>query len=73
MKNDITNISNLYNDVSNLIDNTKKDILVTINSDQVLLNWDIGKRIKTEILKDKRAEYGKQVVEHLSQKLLNSH
>ncbi|MBN1969652.1 MAG: hypothetical protein JXR48_12255 [Candidatus Delongbacteria bacterium] len=71
--NKILNINPLYKDLTDLIDNTKRQILVNINSNQVLLNWNIGKRIKSEILKDKRAEYGKQVVDALSKDLLNSH
>lgn len=31
--------------------------------------WNIGKRISTEILKNKRAEYGKQIVTTLSKQL----
>jgi predicted nuclease of restriction endonuclease-like (RecB) superfamily len=34
-----------------------------------LLYWEIGKRINEEILKNKRADYGKQVVEKLSEQL----
>jgi len=34
-----------------------------------MLYWQIGNRINTEILKDQRAEYGKQIVATLSRQL----
>jgi len=38
-----------------------------------LLYWNIGKKINQEILQDKRAEYGKQIVATLWQQLTWSH
>ena len=38
-----------------------------VNSELVMLHWQIGGRIRREILKEERAEYGEQVVEALSQ------
>ena len=40
-----------------------------VNSALVLLYWQIGQRIRTDILKAKRAEYGEQIVHALSAKL----
>ena len=34
-----------------------------------MLYWQIGKRINEEILKNQRAEYGKQIVQKLSEQL----
>ena len=34
-----------------------------------MLYWNIGKRINQEVLQDKRAEYGKQIVSTLSRQL----
>ncbi|MFH1962188.1 MAG: DUF1016 N-terminal domain-containing protein [bacterium] len=34
-----------------------------------MLYWQIGKRINEEVLKDKRAEYGKQIVVSLGRQL----
>jgi len=33
-----------------------------VNSALVLLYWRVGKRIRQDILKEKRAEYGRQIV-----------
>lgn len=34
-----------------------------------MTNWLGGKRIKDEVLNNERAEYGKQVIKHLAEKL----
>ncbi len=36
----------------------------------MLLSWGIGTRIRTEVLKEKRAEYGEQILPTLSAKLV---
>ncbi len=59
----------LFKDVKSLIDKTKVQVAYNINSNLVILNWHIGKRIQEEILKNKRAEYGSQIVATLSQQL----
>ena len=38
-----------------------------------MLYWQVGNRINKEILKDQRAEYGKQIVVTLSQQLLEDY
>jgi predicted nuclease of restriction endonuclease-like (RecB) superfamily len=40
-----------------------------VNSSLVTLYWQIGKRIRQDILKEKRAEYGKQIVSAVSREL----
>ena len=42
-----------------------------VNSTLVLLYWRIGKRIQADILKNKRAGYGKQIVHSLSAQLVS--
>ncbi|MBW4540506.1 MAG: hypothetical protein KME43_15370 [Myxacorys chilensis ATA2-1-KO14] len=37
-----------------------------VNAELVLLYWHIGKRIRSEILGEGRAEYGERIVESLS-------
>lgn len=44
-----------------------------INSEMIILYWNIGKIIKNEILKDERAEYGKTIIKSLSGELTNSY
>jgi len=40
-----------------------------VNAEMVLLYWDVGERIRREILGDARAAYGKQVIDMLSDQL----
>lgn len=59
----------LYTDVCHIIDETRTRVAVYVNAEVCHTNWLIGKRIKEDILYNKRAEYGKQVVKELSQRL----
>lgn len=65
-----TNIDNLYNMITNLIEISKRNVTININSEMTMLYWKIGKNIKENILKNQRAEYGKSVVKELSRKLV---
>ena len=59
----------LLESLRELIDNARGRVAQQVNSELVMLNWQIGSRIRKEILKDERAEYGKQVVESLAKQL----
>ena len=59
----------LVSEVKTLIEQSKKEAAVAVNATITLLYWEVGKRINREILKEKRAEYGKQVVSGLSEQL----
>lgn len=63
------NIKNLYKEIIKAIDNSKKNVVIAVNSEMVVLYWNIGKIIKTEILKSEKAEYGKSVIRDLSKDL----
>ena len=52
----------LYNDISQLIEESKEYIANTANSSLAYLHWRIGKRINVDVLKNKRAIYGKRIV-----------
>lgn len=59
----------LFGEIRTLIEQTRSRVAQTVNSALVLTNWHIGKRINDEVLKNKRAEYGKEIVASLSQQL----
>ena len=59
----------LYSDVCLLIENTKKRIAISVNAEICLMHWHIGNRIKEDVLYNKRAEYGKQIVKNLAIRL----
>ncbi|MBM4053539.1 MAG: DUF1016 domain-containing protein [Planctomycetes bacterium] len=53
-KEDIT-VSNFYQDIRCLIDETRFTVATTVSFAMTMLYWQIGKRINEEILKGKRA------------------
>ena len=59
----------LYSDVCSIIDTAKVRIASYVNTDVCMTYWRVGTRIKEDILFNKRAEYGKQIVKNLSLKL----
>jgi hypothetical protein len=54
-----------------VINKSKSRMVSTINSEMVILYWTIGNIIKTEILKEDRAEYGKSIIKGLSKELIS--
>ncbi|SHJ65272.1 Predicted nuclease of restriction endonuclease-like (RecB) superfamily, DUF1016 family [Tangfeifania diversioriginum] len=69
MSNSPHNIYNLFSEIKQLIEEAKQNVAVTVNAATTILYWNIGQRVNSEILNNKRAEYGKEVVKSLSQKL----
>lgn len=70
MENEINRLHPLVGEVKALIENSKNNISVTVNATITILYWQVGKRIKSEILQDQRAEYGKRIIKNLSDQLL---
>ena len=60
----------LFNDIKQLIENARISVSKLVSSNVTVLYWHIGRRINTEILNEKRAEYGKQIVATLSRQLV---
>lgn len=60
---------NLLEDICALIDKARESVAITVNSSLTQLYWSIGNRINKEILREKRADYGKQILATLSQEL----
>jgi predicted nuclease of restriction endonuclease-like (RecB) superfamily len=63
----------LLTDIKQLITAAKQRAAIAINSELTILYWQIGKRIQGEILRGKRAEYGKQIIANLSQQLMSDY
>lgn len=59
----------LFEDLTTLIEQSRKQVAVAANSAVVYLYWQIGRRINTEILKNKRAGYAQQIVPTVSTQL----
>jgi len=60
-------------DIRRLIEETRSAVAVTVNAGLTVLYWRIGKRIKEEILKGHRAEYGKRIIVSLSRQLVQEY
>ena len=61
--------SELLADVVQIIDSGKSLASQAVNSALVLTYWSIGERLHKDILQEKRAEYGKEVVRKLAKSL----
>ncbi|MCQ2330588.1 MAG: PDDEXK nuclease domain-containing protein [Paludibacteraceae bacterium] len=59
----------LYTDVCAIISEARRHVATYVNEEACLMNWRVGKRIKEDILLNKRAEYGKQVLINLAKRL----
>ena len=59
-----------FNELTEIIVFGKKDIELSINRTITNVYWQIGNRINREILNDKRAAYGKQIIKHVSEFLV---
>lgn len=60
------NNHNLLNEIVFLIETSKRETYHYLNSTLTLLFWKVGNRINKEILDNKRAIYGKQIVSTIS-------
>ena len=65
-KQDLTLDKKLVNELSLLIESSRTQVSIQVNSALTLLFWQVGDRINREILANKRAEYGKQIIPMLS-------
>ncbi len=70
MKNNLQTIdSMLFQEISTLIEHAKKNVVTTINREMVVLHWQVGNIISSEITKNNRADYGKRIIKELSRQL----
>lgn len=68
--NNLINSNNhLLIDVCRIIDSARKHLATYANSEIIMTNWQVGMRIKEDVLNNERAEYGKQVIKRLAIKL----
>ncbi len=60
----------LLGDIRSLIEAGREQVAQAVNAQLVRLYWSVGERIHREILGNKRAEYGKEILPTLSAKLV---
>jgi predicted nuclease of restriction endonuclease-like (RecB) superfamily len=59
----------LLGDLRRLIAEARQDVARQVNSTLVLLYWRVGRRIRQDVLKERRAEYGEQIVATVARQL----
>ena len=59
----------LLEQLLNLIEQSKKQVAIQVNSELTLLFWQVGKHINEYVLQNQRADYGKRIFSTLSTKL----
>lgn len=59
----------LLSEVRQLIDSSRVQLATAVNNTLTLLYWNIGRRIRSEVLQGERAAYGEQIVSALARQL----
>ena len=59
----------LFNEISALIEQSRNSIYKQARAASIILFWNIGQQIYNNILDNKRADYGKQIVSRLATQL----
>ncbi len=67
------NSDDLLGELRGLINAARQQVAQTVNATLTLLYWRVGQRIRREVLKDGRAEYGEQIVSTLSTQLVREY
>ena len=67
----MSNITNksLFEKIKNLIEQTKQNVAISVNSSLTIMYWEIGNKMNQGILKNQIVEYGKAIVVPLSPQL----
>lgn len=63
----------LFSDLAQIIEQGKQRAVAQVNSSLTLTYWYVGKKINDHILKNERAEYGKEIVSTLSTQLVEAY
>ena len=66
---DIVSSTPLFTKISSIIEASRRTVYTAVNSEIVLMYWHIGEVIRTSVLGNEKAEYGKTVIEELSKSL----
>ncbi|MBQ8938860.1 MAG: hypothetical protein IJ047_01380 [Paludibacteraceae bacterium] len=59
----------LLGDLRKIIDSARSHVAATANYELTAMYWHIGDRINRDVLKNERAEYGKQIVSQVATQL----
>ena len=59
----------LWGDIRSLIDSSRRHVAQVFNSAMVVTYWNLGDRIRREVVGQERAEYGKRLIARLAEEL----
>ena len=63
----------LLSDIRQIIVETRSGVAVAVNAGLTILYWQVGKRIRDDVLSEKRADYGKEIVVTVSRQLVDEY
>jgi predicted nuclease of restriction endonuclease-like (RecB) superfamily len=67
------NSKRLFTEISKMIEQSRRVMYAHASGTIVLLFWEIGKHISTDILQNKRADYGKKIVSQVATQLASKY
>ncbi len=65
----VLDTTTLLEDIRSLIESARRRAATAINTEMVMLYWHIGDRIRKATLGQERVDYGKRIIQALSEKL----
>ena len=65
----VADVESVFSDISTMIYTAKNEVMMRVNSSVISLYWNIGKKLYDEVLQGKKAEYGKNIIGDLSNRL----
>ncbi|WP_157381612.1 DUF1016 N-terminal domain-containing protein, partial [Burkholderia ubonensis] len=61
--------ASLLTDIRHMIDTARARAAAAVNAELTLLYWQVGRRIRDDVLRGERAGYGQQILSALAQRL----
>ena len=62
-------VESLIRELGELIENAQRQVAVTANAALTTLYWQVGRRVRTDILEGRRAEYGGKLLATIGRQL----
>ncbi len=66
----VADVESVFSDISTMIYTAKNEVMMRVNTSVISLYWNIGKKLSDEVFaRKKKAEYGKNIIGDLSERL----
>lgn len=73
MNKKIESNKHLFSEIKKIIEQGKQQVAQSVNMSLTATYWHVGKRINDEVLNNKRADYGKQIISTLGRQLTDEY